>query len=96
MVWTPPTYRHQFVEPYVKSNKNDVNNAEAICEAVARPSMRFVAIKTIVQQQDVTMLNGRVDDLDKQVLTPFLCDTSYSFRICASLSLNDYDGKVSI
>jgi transposase len=42
----------QFVKPYVKSNKNDANDAEAICEAVARPNMRFVAIKTI-EQQDI-------------------------------------------
>ena len=42
----------QFVKPYVKSNKNDANDAEAICEAVARPTMRFVAIKTI-EQQDI-------------------------------------------
>jgi len=40
----------QFVKPYVKSHKNDANDAEAICEAVARPNMRFVAIKTIAQQ----------------------------------------------
>jgi transposase len=40
----------QFVKPYVKSNKNDANDAEAICEAVGRPTMRFVAIKTIAQQ----------------------------------------------
>jgi transposase len=40
----------QFVKPYVKSNKNDANDAEAICEAVSRPTMRFVAIKTIAQQ----------------------------------------------
>lgn len=40
----------QFVKPYVKSNKNDANDAEAICEAVARPTMRFVTIKTIAQQ----------------------------------------------
>ncbi len=40
----------QFVKPSVKSNKNDANDAEAICEAVARPTMRFVAIKTIAQQ----------------------------------------------
>jgi transposase len=40
----------QFVKPYIKSNKNDANDAEAICEAVARPTMRFVAIKTIAQQ----------------------------------------------
>jgi transposase len=36
----------QFVTPYVKSNKNDRNEAEAICEAVGRPSMRFVPIKS--------------------------------------------------
>lgn len=40
----------QFVKPYVKSNKNDANDAEAICEAVGRPTMRFVTIKTIAQQ----------------------------------------------
>jgi len=40
----------QFVKPYVKSNKNDVANAEAICEAVARPNMRFVPVKSIEQQ----------------------------------------------
>jgi transposase len=42
----------QFVKPYVKGNKNDANDAEAICEAVSRPNMRFVAIKTI-EQQDI-------------------------------------------
>jgi transposase len=36
----------QFVTPYVKSNKNDRNDAEAICEAVGRPSMRFVPTKS--------------------------------------------------
>ena len=40
----------QFVKPYVKGNKNDANDAEAICEAVSRPNMRFVAIKTVAQQ----------------------------------------------
>lgn len=42
----------QFVKPYVKSNKNDAVDAEAICEAMSRPNMRFVAVKS-VQQQDV-------------------------------------------
>jgi transposase len=42
----------QFVKPYVKSNKNDANDAEAICEAMSRPHMRFVAVKT-VEQQDI-------------------------------------------
>lgn len=40
----------QFVKPYVKSGKNDANDAEAICEAVSRSNMRFVAIKTVEQQ----------------------------------------------
>jgi transposase len=40
----------QFVKPYVKGNKTDVADAEAICEAVARPNMRFVPIKNAAQQ----------------------------------------------
>lgn len=40
----------QFVKPYVKSNKNDAVDAEAICEAAGRPTMRFVNIKTVAQQ----------------------------------------------
>jgi len=40
----------QFVKPYVKSGKNDANDAEAICEAVSRPNMRFVQIKSVEQQ----------------------------------------------
>ena len=46
----------QFVKPYVKSNKNDAKDAEAICEAMSRPSMRFVTIKT-VDQQDIQGLH---------------------------------------
>lgn len=40
----------QFVAPYVKSNRNDVNDADAIAEASARPSMRFVGVKSVDQQ----------------------------------------------
>ena len=40
----------QFVKPYVKSNKNDSRDAEAIAEAVTRPTMRFVPIKAVAQQ----------------------------------------------
>ena len=46
----------QFVKPYVKSQKNDANDAEAICEAVTRPQMRFVPQKP-VQQQDLQCLH---------------------------------------
>ncbi len=40
----------QFVKPYVKNDKTDANDAEAICEAVLRPNMRFVGVKAIAQQ----------------------------------------------
>jgi transposase len=40
----------QFVKPYVKSNKNDAADALAICEAVGRPSMRFVSVKSVEHQ----------------------------------------------
>lgn len=46
----------QFVKPYVKSNKNDAVDAEAICEAVTRPNMRFVAIKN-KEQQDIQSIH---------------------------------------
>ena len=46
----------QFVKAYVKSNKNDALDAEAICEAVARPSMRFVPVKNI-EQQDIQSIH---------------------------------------
>jgi transposase len=42
----------QFVKPYVKSNNTDANHAQAVCEAMSRPSMRYVAVKTI-EQQDI-------------------------------------------
>ena len=45
-----------FVKPYVKSNKNDERDSEAICEAMTRPSMRFVQIKSI-EQQDLQALH---------------------------------------
>lgn len=46
----------QFVKPYVKSNKNDMRDAEGIGEAVTRPTMRFVPIKD-VDQQDIQALH---------------------------------------
>jgi transposase len=45
-----------FVRPYVKGNKNDELDAEAICESASRPNMRFVPVKT-VEQQDVQALH---------------------------------------
>jgi len=52
----------QYVKPYVKRNKNDAADAEAICEAMSRPSMRFVPVKT-AGQQAALMLAGTRDAL---------------------------------
>ena len=58
VVLLPP----QYVKPYVKRNKNDAADAEAICEAMSRPTMRFVPVKT-AEQQAALMLAGRRDAL---------------------------------
>ena len=47
----------QYVKPYVKRGKNDAADAEALCEAMSRPSMRFVPVKT-AEQQAALMLVG--------------------------------------
>jgi transposase len=57
----PPAY----VKPYVKRQKNDAADAEAICEAVSRPNMRFVPIKSC-EQQSVLMLHRARDLLMRQ------------------------------
>lgn len=49
----------QFVKPYVKTNKNDMADAEAICEAVTRPNMRFVPIKNVEQQAALSLHRAR-------------------------------------
>ena len=49
----------QFVKPYVKTNKNDAADAAAICEAVTRPSMRFVSAKTVEQQAILSIHRAR-------------------------------------
>ncbi len=51
----------QFVKPYVKSNKNDRVDAEAICEAMGRPTMRFVAVKSGAQQDVQAMHRIRAE-----------------------------------
>lgn len=48
-----------FVKPYLKGNKNDSNDAEAICEAVTRPTMRFVTAKTLEQQAILHLHHSR-------------------------------------
>jgi transposase len=55
----------QFVKPYVKSNKSDAKDAEAICEAMSRPNMRFVTVKR-VEQQDIQATHRVRAELIKQ------------------------------
>lgn len=55
----------QYVKPYVKGNKNDYNDAEAIAEASQRPSMRFVPIKS-VEQQDVQNFHRQRERLKRE------------------------------
>jgi len=50
----------QFVKPYITGNKNDGNDAEAICEAVTRPNMRFVPIKEIFHQDIQSLHRTRI------------------------------------
>ena len=57
----PPNY----VKPYVKRNKNDAADAAAICEAVTRPTMRFVAVKS-AEQQSVLMVHRARELLVRQ------------------------------
>src|SRR6266545_4764016 len=58
VVLLPP----QYVKPYVKRNKNDAADAEAICEAMSRPTIRAVPVKT-AEQQAALMLAGTRDAL---------------------------------
>lgn len=55
----------QYVKPYVKGNKNDYNDAEAIAEAAQRPNMRFVPLKSI-EQQDVQNFHRQRERLKKE------------------------------
>ena len=52
----------QLVKPYVKRNKNDARDAEGLCEAMSRPTMRFVRVKT-AEEQAALMLAGMRDRL---------------------------------
>ena len=68
----------QFVKPYVKGNKTDSRDAEAICEAVSRPHMRFVPRKTVESQDSVVAYFP---------LCPMpLFSTHGQYALCGSLS----------
>src|SRR5580700_5783946 len=59
----------KFVMPYRKSGKNDGNDAEAICEAVARPNMRFVPVKSVEQQSDLSLHRVRQAFVEERTAT---------------------------
>src|SRR5580658_7586934 len=59
----------QYVKAYVKRNKNDANDAEAICEAVTRPNMRFVPVKSLEQQSDLTLHRVRQGFVEERTAT---------------------------
>ena len=52
----------QFVKPYLRSGKNDANDAEAICEAASRPTMIYIEVKAVEQQasQSVHRIRSRL------------------------------------
>jgi transposase len=59
----------RFVAPYRKNGKNDGNDAEAICEAVSRPSMRFIPIKTLEQQAVLCLHRVRQGFIEERTAT---------------------------
>jgi transposase len=85
VVLLPP----QYVKPYVKRNKNDDADAEAICEAMSRPTMRFVPVKTS-DQQAALMLAGTRDALIRRrtQVTNMMRGYAAEFGLTAAKGLN--------
>jgi transposase len=79
----------QYVKPYVKRNKNDTADAEAICEAMSRPTMRFVPVKT-AEQQAALMLAGTRDALIRRrtQLTNMIRGYAAEFGLTAAKGLD--------
>jgi transposase len=69
----PKLISPQFVRPFVKSNKNDFVDAEAICEAASRPSMRFVQPRTESQQAMRALHRVRESLVQDKVKTTIRC-----------------------
>ena len=82
----------QYVKPYVKRNKNDAADAEAICEAMSRPTMRFVGVKT-AEQQAALMLAGTRDGLIRRrtQLSNTIRGYAAEFGLVAAKGLNKID-----
>ena len=87
----------QYVKAYVKRNKNDAADAEAICEAVRRPTMRFVPIKTAEQQAALLVHRGR-ERLVRQrtALVNALRAHLAEFGVIAPLGLRNIAGLIAI
>ncbi|HVT27440.1 MAG TPA: IS110 family transposase [Lacipirellulaceae bacterium] len=87
----------QYVKAYVKRNKNDVADAEAICEAVERPSMRFVPVKAAEQQAALLMHRGR-ELLVRQrtMLANALRGHLAEFGLIATQGLHNVAGLIAI
>jgi transposase len=87
----------QYVKAYVKRNKNDAADAEAICEAVMRPSMRFVPVKTPEQQSILLMHRGR-ELLVRQrtMLANALRGHLAEFGLIAAQGLHNIAGLIAI
>lgn len=87
----------QYVKAYVKRNKNDAADAEAICEAAKRPSMRFVPVKT-AEQQSALMMHRARDLLIRQrtMLVNALRGHLAEFGLIESQGLHKVAGLIAI
>ena len=90
IVLLPP----QYVKPYVKRGKHDAADAEAICEAMSRPSMRFVPVKT-VEQQAALMLAGTREQLVRRQHAADQHDPRLRGRVRAHRSQGDRQDRAA-
>ena len=74
----------QYMKAYVKRNKNDAADAEAICEAVQRPTMRFVPIKTAEQQAAQLLHRGREQLVRQRTMLVNALRAASAGGLCAS------------
>ena len=79
----------QFVRPYVKRGKNDAADAEALCEAMSRPTMRFVAMKTAAEQAALMLVGMRERLIRRRTqLTNAIRGYAAEFGLTAAKGLN--------
>jgi transposase len=87
----------QYVKAYVKRNKNDAADAEAICEAVVRPTMRFVPVKTAEQQAALLLHRGRERLVrERTALVNALRGHLAEFGVIAPLGLSNVGKLIAI